>query len=211
MACKRSRVRISYSPRNRRLSGAAFFVHIRIGWRQNRSPWRTNSGFSVRTLGELQEIVAEKGMPRFAAKQIATWLYRKGVDSIDRMTDLSLKNREALRQEFQVGRLPYAAVEESSDGTKKYLFPTLGGRYIESAYIPDADRATLCVSSQSGCKMGCKFCMTARQGFAHHLTTGEILNQICSIPERERLTNLVYMGMASRSTTWIRCCVRWTF
>ena len=148
-----------------------------------------------KTLGELQEIVAEKGMPRFAAKQIATWLYRKGVDSIDRMTDLSLKNREALQQEFQVGRLPYAAVEESSDGTKKYLFPTLGGRYIESAYIPDADRATLCVSSQSGCKMGCRFCMTARQGFAHHLTTGEILNQICSIPEREHLTNLVYMGM----------------
>ena len=131
-----------------------------------------------KTLGELQEIVAEKGMPRFAAKQIATWLYRKGVDSIDRMTDLSLKNREALQQEFQVGRLPYAAVEESSDGTKKYLFPTLGGRYIESAYIPDADRATLCVSSQSGCKMGCRFCMTARQGFAHHLTTGEILNQM---------------------------------
>ena len=148
-----------------------------------------------KTLGELQEIVAEKGMPRFTAKQIATWLYRKGVGSIDRMTDLSLKNRETLQLEFQVGRLPYAAVEESSDGTKKYLFPTLGGRYIESAYIPDADRATLCVSSQVGCKMNCTFCMTGKQGYAGNLSVTQIMNQIYSIPERDTLTNIVFMGM----------------
>ena len=86
-------------------------------------------------------------------------------------------------------------MQRSADGTKKYLFPTLQGRFIESAYIPDGDRATLCVSSQSGCRMGCRFCMTARQGFAHHLTAGEILNQIRSIPESDRLTNVVYMGM----------------
>ena len=111
------------------------------------------------------------------------------------MTDLSLKNREKLAGKYELGTIPFADVQRSADGTKKYLFPTLQGRFIESAYIPDGDRATLCVSSQSGCRMGCRFCMTARQGFAHHLTAGEILNQIRSIPESDRLTNVVYMGM----------------
>ena len=134
-------------------------------------------------------------MPRFAARQIASWLYRKGADSIGGMTDLSLKNREKLAGKYELGTIPFANVQRSADGTKKYLFPTLQGRFIESAYIPDGDRATLCVSSQSGCRMGCRFCMTARQGFAHHLTAGEILNQIRSIPESDRLTNVVYMGM----------------
>ena len=148
-----------------------------------------------KNLDQLAQIASTLGMPRFAARQMAVWLYQKGADSIDRMTDLSLRNRAALAEHYVVGRVPYTAVQESVDGTRKYLFPTLQERYIESAYIPDGDRATLCVSSQSGCKMGCRFCMTARQGFAHHLTSGEILNQIQSIPERERLTNVVYMGM----------------
>ena len=147
------------------------------------------------TLDELERIAAENGMPRFAARQIASWLYRKGADSIGGMTDLSLKNREKLAGKYELGTIPFANVQRSADGTKKYLFPTLQGRFIESAYIPDGDRATLCVSSQSGCRMGCRFCMTARQGFAHHLTAGEILNQIRSIPESDRLTNVVYMGM----------------
>ena len=147
------------------------------------------------TLDELERIAAENGMPRFAARQIASWLYRKGADSIGGMTDLSLKNREKLAGKYELGTIPFADVQRSADGTKKYLFPTLQGRFIESAYIPDGDRATLCVSSQSGCRMGCRFCMTARQGFAHHLTAGEILNQIRSIPESDRLTNVVYMGM----------------
>ena len=148
-----------------------------------------------KTLGELAEVAASFGMPRFTATQIAAWIYRKGALSIDEMTNISLKNRRALEERYQVGRIPSAAVQQSADGTKKYLFPTLQGRFIESAYIPDGDRATLCVSSQSGCRMGCRFCMTARQGFAHHLTAGEILNQIRSIPESDRLTNVVYMGM----------------
>lgn len=148
-----------------------------------------------KTLGELGEVTASLGMPRFTATQIAAWMYQKGACSIDGMTNISLKNRRALDDKYQVGRIPFAAVQQSADDTRKYLFPTLQDRFIESAYIPDGERATLCVSSQSGCRMGCRFCMTARQGFGHNLTTGEILNQIQAIPEYERLTNVVYMGM----------------
>ena len=148
-----------------------------------------------KALSELTEIVTALGMPRFTATQIAAWLYKKGVTEIDQMTNLSLKNRERLAETFCVGVIPVAGCQKSVDGTKKYLFPTLKGHYIESAYIPDKDRATLCVSSQSGCRMGCRFCMTARQGFSHSLTAGEILNQIRTIPESDRLTNVVYMGM----------------
>lgn len=148
-----------------------------------------------KTLPELEAIVASLGMPRFTAKQATLWLYPKPVGDISEMTNLSLKNRALLAEGYRVGGEAYIDVSESADGTKKYLFPTLEGRYIESAYIPDRDRATLCVSSQSGCRMACRFCMTARQGFGHNLTTGEILNQVVSIPEAEKLTNIVYMGM----------------
>lgn len=148
-----------------------------------------------KTLAEIEEITLSLGMPRFTARQVASWLYPKPVYDISEMTNLSLRNRDLLAASCQVGGAAHIDVSESTDGTKKYLFPTLGGRYIESAYIPDRDRATLCVSSQSGCRMACRFCMTARQGFGHDLTTGEILNQVVSIPEAERLTNIVYMGM----------------
>lgn len=147
------------------------------------------------TLDELERIAAENGMPRFAARQIASWLYRKGADSIGGMTDLSLKNREKLTGKYELGTIPFANVQRSADGTKKYLFPTLQGRFIESAYIPDGERATLCVSSQAGCRMGCRFCATGRQGLQQSLSAAEILNQIVSLPERDRLTNLVFMGM----------------
>ncbi|MBQ4278512.1 MAG: 23S rRNA (adenine(2503)-C(2))-methyltransferase RlmN [Rikenellaceae bacterium] len=148
-----------------------------------------------KTLDELSGVAAGLGLPRFAARQLAHWLYRRQVGSIDAMTNLSLRAREALAARYEVGSIAPADVAVSTDGTKKYLFPTLSGGYIESAFIPDGDRATLCVSSQAGCKMGCKFCMTARQGFQHQLSAGEILNQVRSLPERDALTNLVYMGM----------------
>ena len=147
------------------------------------------------TLDRLREITSEMGMPRFAASQIASWLYKKGVTEIGQMTDLSLRNRTRLEEHYRMGLTPPLAVSISRDGTKKYLFETGQGHRIESAYIPDRERATLCVSSQAGCKMGCAFCATGRQGFQQHLTTGEILNQIASLPERETLTNVVYMGM----------------
>lgn len=148
-----------------------------------------------KTLDQLAEITAELGMPRFTAKQIAAWLYKKGASDISQMTDISLRNRELLAGKYQVGLFAAAGVAESSDGTKKYLFPTLGGSYIEAVYIPDADRATLCVSSQAGCRMGCAFCATGKQGLQHDLTAGEIVNQLRSIPEGGEITNIVYMGM----------------
>lgn len=146
-------------------------------------------------LEELQQIVEQLGMPRFSAGQIANWLYKQHITSIDDMTNISLKHRTLLSEKYIVGEIKPSSVAESADGTKKYLFPTLGGKSIESAYIPDRDRATLCVSSQVGCKMGCEFCMTAKMGFLHNLTAGEIVNQLRSIPEFDKLTNVVYMGM----------------
>ena len=148
-----------------------------------------------KTLSEIETIVQQLELPKFTAKQIANWLYQKEVSSLDEMTNLSLKVREKLAEKYQVGFIKHSNVQASVDGTKKYLFPTITGKFIESAYIPDKDRATLCVSSQAGCKMGCLFCMTGKQGFQGHLTAGEILNQIKSLPERETITNVVYMGM----------------
>ena len=148
-----------------------------------------------KTLTELKEAVAETNLPAFASKQIAEWLYKGQVSSIEEMTNISLKNRETLKERFDIGIQPFHKVQESVDGTKKYLFPTSNGKFIETAYIPDSDRATLCVSSQVGCKMGCLFCMTGKQGFQSHLTAGEIVNQIRSLPEFDKLTNVVYMGM----------------
>lgn len=134
-------------------------------------------------------------MPRFAAAQTARWLYRRFVDSFDRMTDLSAASRALLAERCSTGLRAPERVSVSADGTRKYLYRTLEGAYVESAYIPDGDRATLCVSSQAGCRMGCRFCATGRQGLQQSLPTAEILNQIVSLPERDTLTNVVFMGM----------------
>jgi 23S rRNA (adenine2503-C2)-methyltransferase len=146
-------------------------------------------------LSELQTVVKNLGMPGFTAKQIVSWLYDKKTTSIDDMTDLSLKHRELLKNEYEVGLSAPVDVVRSADGTIKYLYRVAGDRFVEAVYIPDSDRATLCVSSQVGCKMGCKFCMTGKQGFSANLTAHEILNQIHALPERDRLTNIVFMGM----------------
>ncbi len=146
-----------------------------------------------KTLEELQAVALACGLPKFAGKQLAEWLYGKRVASIDQMTNISLKGREALKQAYEVGRKEPVAQVESKDGTKKYLFQ-INEQYIETVYIPEQDRATLCVSTQTGCKMGCKFCMTGTLGFHGHLTAGNILNQVLSIPESNQLTNIVLMG-----------------
>lgn len=148
-----------------------------------------------KTLDELTQIVLDLGMPKFTAGQIASWLYGRKVASIDEMTNLSVKNRERLKECYEVGATAPVHEMRSVDGTVKYLFRTPEGDYVESVYIPDADRATLCVSSQVGCKMNCKFCMTGKQGYTNSLTAAQILNQIYSIPERDTLTNVVFMGM----------------
>ena len=147
------------------------------------------------TLSELQEVAKGLGMPSFAAKQIAQWLYVKRVQSIDEMTNLSLKHRTMLADSYTVGAAVPVEAMHSADGTVKYLYRTPDNHYVETVYIPDEDRGTVCVSSQVGCKMNCKFCMTGKQGFNGNLTANQIVNQIQSLPEYEQLTNVVMMGM----------------
>ena len=146
------------------------------------------------TLDELRSVAAEMGMPVFTAGQMARWIYKSHVADISEMTNISLRMRTLLAERYTVGCQPPADCQRSVDGTVKYLFPTAGGQMVESVYIPDGDRATLCVSSQVGCRMGCRFCMTGRQGFCGNLSAAEILNQIYSLPERDTLTNVVFMG-----------------
>jgi 23S rRNA (adenine2503-C2)-methyltransferase len=162
-----------------------------------------------KTLTELQEVALSVGLQKFAGKQLAQWLYVQRVRSIDEMTNISLKGREALKARYTVGR--HAPVREavSVDGTRKYLFEIENhqlpitneqSRFIETVYIPEEDRATLCVSTQAGCKMGCRFCMTGTLGFHGQLPASEILNQIFEIDQlaitnhQSSITNLVYMG-----------------
>ena len=147
------------------------------------------------TLDQLKTLAEELGLSRFTHKQIARWLYTRFVDDIESMTDLSKSARATLAANCTLGLSAPLKVSVSADGTKKYLFATAEGEYIESALIPDGERMTLCVSSQAGCKMGCKFCATGRMGFRHNLSATEIINQVISIPERDRLTNIVFMGM----------------
>jgi len=163
------------------------------------------------TLGELQAVALSVGLPKFAGKQLAEWLYKRQVVSFDEMTNISLKGREALKEHYTVGRSIPVREAISVDGTRKYLFEVQRPRtdeaqnvpttnYIESVYIPEEDRATLCVSSQAGCKMGCRFCMTGTLGFHGHLSVADILNQIFTIDQRltsngqRPLSNVVFMG-----------------
>ena len=180
---------------------------------------KKRTGMKIKLLGknldELKRIVAAEGLPGFTAKQIAQWLYVKKVKSIEEMTNLSKVARAQLMQKYEVGLTEYAGLQISSDGTKKYLFPVncthrrglnlasdgkipeeeLEASAVEAVMIPDADRATLCVSSQAGCRMGCKFCMTGRQGFHGHLSAADIISQFIAVDESDKLTNTVFMGM----------------
>lgn len=146
------------------------------------------------TLDELRGVAASFGLPAFVGKQMADWLYKKQARDIADMTNLSKVAREKLATAYCVGCAEPVDCQRSKDGTVKYLYRTADGHFVETVFIPDADRATLCVSCQVGCKMGCAFCMTGRQGYVASLTAADILNQIYALPERERLTNIVFMG-----------------
>ncbi|MDR2804988.1 MAG: 23S rRNA (adenine(2503)-C(2))-methyltransferase RlmN [Dysgonamonadaceae bacterium] len=148
-----------------------------------------------KTLEEFKQIAGERSMPPFTARQISDWVYKKRASSIDAMTNLSLAHRRLLKENYNLGRRQPTHFQTSVDGTVKYLFPVSNGHFVETVYIPDKERATLCVSSQAGCRMNCRFCMTGRQGFSGQLTAGDMLNQILSVPESENLTNVVFMGM----------------
>lgn len=155
------------------------------------------------SLEELQDVAYRGKMPRFVGKQLAEWIYQKSVTDFDEMNNISKKNRQWLSENYVIGREEPVKASKSQDGTVKYLFAVGDGRTVESVYIPDKDRATLCVSSQSGCKMNCYFCATGKMGFRKQLTAAQILNQILSIPPKpapgnapmQPLTNVVFMGM----------------
>ena len=164
-----------------------------------------------KTPEELKAIALEVGLPGFAGKQMAQWLYQKRVHSIEQMTNLSKQGREALAERYEVGQTQPVDVQTSRDGTRKYLFPvrcpvkpgmTEEAFYIEAVMIPDQERKTLCVSSQAGCKMACKFCMTGRQGFHGNLDAADILSQFFAIEEAADLTNTVFMGMGEPLDNW---------
>lgn len=156
-----------------------------------------------KTLEELRTLARELGMPAFVGGQIARWLYVQHVKDINEMANISKKHRKLLAQRFTVGCHAPIDAQYSKDGTIKYLFPVYAGaskeklrhEFVETVYIPDGDRATLCVSSQVGCKMNCSFCMTGKQGFKRSLSSAEIINQILSVEYSDKLTNLVFMGM----------------
>ena len=154
------------------------------------------------SLPEMEEYLRQLGEPRFRAGQVFEWIQSRRAVSFDGMTNLSKAGRERLKELYDTGVTAPAGFAESVDGTRKYLFPVScpmpGGMEdsaVEAVVIPDADRKTLCVSSQAGCKMGCRFCMTGRQGFHGHLSAAQILNQFVAIPESQELTNAVFMGM----------------
>lgn len=159
------------------------------------------------TLEELQDVALRGGMPKFVGKQLAEWIYSKRATNFDEMVNISNKNKQWLADNYEIGRADPADCQVSRDGTRKYLFKVSGGNRVEAVYIPEHDRATLCVSSQAGCKMNCYFCATGMMGFRGNLTADEILNQILSIPGRGEeklspLTNIVFMGMGEPLDNW---------
>lgn len=147
------------------------------------------------TLGEISKHVEMLKLPKFTAKQITDWIYVKGVKTIDEMTNISIRNRDVLKKKFEIGVSAPIKTETSEDGTQKFLFKTQKDKLIESVLIPEDDRLTLCISSQVGCKMNCEFCMTGKMRFQDNLSVNEILNQVYSVSNLEKLTNIVFMGM----------------
>ena len=156
-----------------------------------------------KNLSELQSVAVSLGLPRYAGKQLAEWLYVRRVTSFDEMTNISAKGRYALRTSYSIGRHAPIAHAESVDGTKKYLFEVLIGnqtQYIETVYLPEDERATICISTQAGCKMGCRFCMTGTLGFHGQLSAADILNQVFTIQQlavndhQPEVSNIVLMG-----------------
>jgi len=147
------------------------------------------------TIAQLGKVAEAEGIPAYGARQISGWLYRKNAGAFSAMSNLPRAARESLAAHYAIDLQPPVKVTESTDGTRKYLFAAEKGGFVEAAWIPEERRSTLCLSVQVGCKMGCLFCMTGKQGFQGQLSSGEILNQYQSLPERDSVTNIVYMGM----------------
>ena len=147
------------------------------------------------TPAEIEGQFTPLGLPRFRARQVAEWLYKKRITDFSEMTNLPALLRAQLQEQFTLCRCNPNETHSSKDGTEKYLFALRDGATVETVYIPSRDgRATLCVSSQVGCKMACRFCVTGSEGFGRSLTAAEILLQIYGCPHWEGLTNIVFMG-----------------
>ena len=159
------------------------------------------------TQDQIVSFVESLGQPAFRGRQIMAWLYRPGITDFSQMTDLAKSFRQFLTEHCRISSFSRTVIERSDDGCVKFGFTLDDGYVVESVLIPEPDRNTLCISSQVGCAMGCKFCLTGTMGFKRNLTTAEIVNQVCAVrdflheepPERligpDRVTNLVYMGM----------------
>ena len=149
------------------------------------------------TLDELKEELKEIGEKPFRAEQIYKWLYEARVSDFDEMTNLSLELREKLKQIYEIKEFKILKKQEASDGTRKYLFDVLDGNAIETVLMEYHHGFSICVSSQIGCKMGCKFCASTGIPFARNLSSGEIIEQIMAV-ERDanvRISNIVFMGI----------------
>lgn len=148
-----------------------------------------------KTVSQIKSVLSSYHLPSYTSGQIADWIYRKGTFDFYEMTNLNKSTRQLLNDRFYIRAIEPERQTISTDGTKKYLFKTITGNYIETAYIPEKDRNTLCLSSQAGCRMGCTFCMTSKQGFQANLDTGHIISQLHTLPERDSVSNIVFMGM----------------
>jgi 23S rRNA (adenine2503-C2)-methyltransferase len=147
------------------------------------------------TPDEILHLISPSGFTLAHAVAIANSIYKKGTEEISQITKIPVKLREMLSTIACIGIYKPVAFEVSADKTVKYLFRTDSGKEFETVYIPDNKRNTVCVSTQSGCRMGCPFCVTARYGFRGNLTAGEIVNQILSLPDAAKVTHVVFMGM----------------
>lgn len=151
------------------------------------------------SLKELEDFLLSLGMKKYRVNQVYQWIYKKGAISFDEMTDLSLEHRRTLTEKAYISSLALIRSLRSSDGTEKYLFELEDGNRIESVLIPDEDRLTLCISTQAGCALGCRFCLTGKGGFIRNLKAYEVVEQILAVkrilPHKKKITNIVLMGM----------------
>jgi 23S rRNA (adenine2503-C2)-methyltransferase len=151
------------------------------------------------TLSEIESFILHLGKQRYRARQIMKWLYQSGATSFEEMTNLSKSFRKEIEELARIGSLLIETIQESKDGTKKILFKLEDGNCIESVVLQEKNHLTLCISTQVGCRMGCRFCLTGRQGLRRNLEVSEIVDQIATlrfgIPEGRDIKNIVMMGM----------------
>ena len=154
--------------------------------------------------GKLAEELETLGLEGFRAVQVRKWLYQRDVSDFETMTNISKRYRDILDLHYDIPRLPITFQQESEDGTRKFLIKLHDGKMIESVWIPDKARRTLCVSTQVGCGMACDFCLTGTMGLTRNLSVFEITEQIAAVkrtlPQGEKITNLVFMGMGEPLT-----------